>query len=291
MRTIIRGVLAAIFLVISLIVVLSESASRMIESAVVSPMQQRLVVVGLIGLAGLLSDRLIFVLVPAAFSRLRRLLHALVIVGVFVVGLIALAMAVEGPVPKVAPGFLDLSISWPFIVVGGIGLVGHLLDSLIIRPLSLTTEKPSPKEPPRALVRYPLLDNENLLCLIQPTRLKMPINREKWVATDRRFIIDDPTTPKDKPSITHYNYFDLVKAEIRPGKLFCTVWIEMRFKEENRKLSNIPNQSGKEFVSKINEQIQKHIPDAVYTAQHRLAAGEISQQTYEELVSTIRKSR
>jgi hypothetical protein len=296
MKTIIRGILAAVFLVISLMLVqqvafrlpeptarLIEEYARLIEEYVRVPVQPRAVALALMALAGLLSDGLIFTLVPAAPSRGRRVLHALGMAGIFVLGFVMRETAAVQPMPasvfdlvrQVAARWPLIFTServaavmdgWPLIVAGGVGLAGYLLVSPVSigYPLGVDTSTARPL-PARAVpvrlprdLRHHLHDDEKPLCRIQQTRLKEPITPDNLVATDQRLIVHHPTNLGFNSIIENYNYIDIADVKIECGWLFCTVSMKKRFEEHNMVFEDMPKRGGEEFVRVVTEQIHKH---------------------------------
>ena len=130
LRTIIRAMLAAALLIVSAIVVSSPPVISLL-SRITDPALRRVAFLGLAALAGILSDVVIFALAPAATSRRRKALHALGMACVFAAGLAVLGAA-RWSTPLASTDQWDLATSWPFVALGGIGLVGYLLVSLII---------------------------------------------------------------------------------------------------------------------------------------------------------------
>ncbi len=292
MRTIIRAMLAAALLVVSAIAV-SSSAMMSLLSRIADPAVRRIAFLGLAALTGIISDVAIFALVPAATSRRRKALHALGMACVFAIGLVLLGAA-RWSTPLAAADQWDLTTSWPFAVLVGIGLAGYLLVSLIIPPVA--SGAPSL---PASLRRY-VHDDEVVLCRIQQSRLKERVTPDNLVATDQRLIVHHPTNLGFTSSVEDFNYVDIANVKIDRGWLFCTVSLKERFAGDDMVFRGIPKGAGERFVRIVTEQIQRRqrgvplsspsgpgpaaVPDqALQTLQRRLAAGEITIQQYDEL--------
>jgi hypothetical protein len=295
MKTIVRSILVAIFLLVSLVGILSDAVVALTASLPSLP--AALIILALVALAGILSDVLAFALVPSPISRPRYFLHAVGVAGIFLVGIVVLG-SLTWSAPQVAPGFLSSTTSWPFIVIAIVGFTGYLVDSLIIRPVPAGAVSL-----PRGLRRY-LHDDEQPLCRIQQTRLKEFITPDNLVATDQRLLVHHPTNLGFTSSIQDYNYIDIANIRIDSGWLYSTVSMKERFEGEDMVFEYMPKRGAQEFARIVTNQIQRRqvattptqraLPvqavgdqDAMRILRRRLAAGEITPQQYEELLRKL----
>jgi hypothetical protein len=295
MKVIVRGLLAGFFLVLTLLLALSSFTTGLVARLAPAPVQGRLALFILVALAGLLADLLIFGLIPAAMSRTRRLLHGLVMAGVFVVGLLLLG-GLDWSRSWFGTGQLDMGAVRPFIGLVVIGFLGYLFCTLLFPP--------SPGLP-SVLARH-RNESEKDLYYIRQTRWRHPIAPDTLLATDRRLVVYRPKNFGFTSSLEDYNYIDIANVKIDRGLIFCTVSMKERFQGDDLEFRDMPKGDGERFVREVTEQILQRrgeVPltsgtmaaeagpgdEALRTLQQRLAKGEISRQEYEQLRREIER--
>lgn len=295
MRVIVRGLLAGFFLVLTLLLALSSFTTGLVARLAPAPAQGRLALIILVALAGFLADLLIFTLIPAVMSRTRRLLHALAMAGVFLVGLLLLG-GLDWSRSWFGAGQLDTGTARPFIGLAVIGFLGYLLCTLLFPP---TAGLPS------VLARH-RNETEKDLWYIRQTRWRHPIAPDTLLATDRRLVVYRPKNFGFTSSLEDYNYIDIANVKIDRGLIFCTVSMKERFRGDDLVFRDMPKGDGERFVRVVTEQIMQRrgaVPltsgsgvaepggntEALRTLQNRLAKGEISQGEYEQLRREIER--
>lgn len=249
MRTVARGLLASILLAISLLLVLSQPAVRLVNAlAAQSSVATRLTMSGLVALAALVSNAIALALVPPAgrTSRWRRALHWLAQCGT-AVGAFAVFATVDW-LPGGAGRPLRASLA--YLVLGGIWFVAHLILAAIIRPES-AGEEPIPRR-----VRDRLAPNEQVLSCVRESRLLAIVTPDYLVATDNRVITYRPTNLGVTCDIDHLNYNMIGNIEEDSGMLFSSIKIYLIFKDGVpwTSFTRAPKRRAQEFVRVVQGQ-------------------------------------
>jgi Short C-terminal domain/Bacterial PH domain len=312
MRTLARGLLVAILLVLVLFVVRSPAAQALAGQIGRSPLERGAVLLAFALLLGMISDVLVFALLPGVLWG-GRFLHTLTI-GVLFLLMYLVMLAMVG----VWPGWqmpLVLSQQWPLLVPFVLGLITFLFITALIGPM------PQHIDLPRPMHGY-LHADEQLLWRAQQTRLKHPITPHSLIATDQRLIKYKPTRLGLTASIEDYNYVDIANVRIEEGLFFSTVAMKERFQGDDMAFPNIPKRAGEGFVRIVTDQTQRRqgrvplagqrpgqprsaaapetaagpaegpAPDesALAILQRRLASGEITREQYEQLRKVLGQS-
>jgi hypothetical protein len=312
MRTLARGLLVAILLVLVLFVVRSPAAQALAGQIGRSPFEHGAVLLAFVLLLGMISDVLVFALLPGALWG-GRFLHTLTI-GVLFLLMHLIMLATVG----IWPGWqmpLVLSRQWPLLVPFVLGLIAFLFITALIGPM------PQHIDLPRPMHGY-LHADEQLLWRAQQTRLKHPITPHSLIATDQRLIKYKPTRLGLTASIEDYNYVDIANVRIEEGLFFSTVAMKERFQGDDMAFPNIPKRTGEGFVRIVTDQTQRRqgsvplagqrpgqprppaapetaaapaegpAPDdgALAILQRRLASGEITREQYEQLRNVLGRS-
>ncbi len=308
MKTIIRGFLFSTLLTISIFLILSDPFMGIIERVAMRyALTPRPTILGLLTLIAIINNEIALALIPTSVRppRLRRILHALTVAGISIIGFAVLATT-DWSRQVVTSEFLDLSVSRPFIVTGGILFAGYLLDSLII----MNNLGPSRVHVhlPRAIRRYLPPQGEELLYCVQQSRLTNTIAPGSLAATNRRLIVHQPTNLGFTSVIEDYNYVDIANIKIERGWLFSTISIRERFEGYDMSFNHMPKARAAEFVRIVSGEMQhrQNIPlttplptpppeqtgvdsETLRILKRRLANGEISSDEYDTLCRKLRE--
>jgi hypothetical protein len=247
MRTFARGLLVAILLVLVLFIARSPAAQALAGQIGRSSFERGAALLAFVLLLGMISDVLVFVVLPGVQWG-GRFLHTLAI-GVLFVLLHLIMLAMVG----IWPGWqmpLVASQQWPLLVPFFFGLIAFLFITALIGPM------PQHFDLPRPMHGY-LHADEHLLWRAQQTRLKHPITPHSLIATDQRLIKYKPTRLGLTASIEDYNYVDIANVRIDEGLFFSTVAMKERFQGDDMAFPNIPKRAGEGFVRIVTDQTQR----------------------------------
>jgi hypothetical protein len=181
-------------------------------------------------------------------SRWRRAVHWLAQCGT-AVGAFAVFAAVDWA-PVIAGQSLSLRAALPYLALGGIWFVAHLVLAVIIRPESAGTE-PVPRR-----VRDRLAAGEQVLSCVRESRLLSIITPDYLVATDNRVITYRPTNLGATCDIDHLNYNMIGNIEEDSGMLFSSIKIYLIFKDGVpwTSFTRAPKRRAQEFVRTVQGQ-------------------------------------
>ncbi len=301
MRTLLRALLAAVFLGLS--VLLAAGRPLLAGELGGSFTLQQAILAGVMLLVGIAGELIIFFLLPGGFWG-TRFLHTAAVAIIFPITYVLVVAA------SMLAGRLNapfVFVEYPLLVIPFvIGFLWFLLISAVAGPMPPRIDLPGP-------LRAYLHANETPLWRVQQTRLKHPITPHTLVATDQRLIVYRPTKLGLAFNIEDYNYVDIANVRIESGLFFSRISMKERFQGDDMAFPNIQKQAGEEFVRMVTDQTQRRQggtplvngrglaapqaappqpaapvtppadSQALQILQRRLAAGEITPEQYEQL--------